>query len=148
MHDVRQARFFTVPGKIVHPARLWATWEATLRDVSQLSNELALIVEQLLRDSEATGQVSLDQIGDAIGVRAISYVEVDAVISALENAGRTIEAGEKPRGEEHLQIIVRSIRELSVELGRRPTQPELAERTGLTRAEISHALQLARIMQR
>jgi|GEM_PF-3444325 len=119
-----------------------------MRVVSELTAELEQVVELLLRESEASGLVSLDQIGDAIGARAVSYVEVDAVISALEGAGRTVEAGEKPRGEEHLQRIIRSIRELSGQLGRRPTQPEIAERTGLTQAEVSHALQLARIMQR
>lgn len=113
-----------------------------------MSTDLEQVVELLLRESEATGQVSLDQIGDAIGVRSVSYVDVDAVIRALEAAGRTVEAGAKPRGEEHLQLIIRSIRELSTQLGRRPTQPEISERTGLTPAEVSHALQLARIMQR
>ena len=116
--------------------------------MSELRSELQHVIEQLLRDSEASGHVTLDQIGDAIGARAVSYVDVDAVIDALESAGRAVEAGAKPRGEEHLQVIIRSIRELSLQLGRRPTQPEIAERAGLTQAEVSHALQLARIMQR
>jgi hypothetical protein len=116
--------------------------------VSELRSELQQVTEQLLRESEASGHVTLDQIGDAIGARAVSYIDVDAVIDALESAGRVVEAGAKPRGEEHLQVIVRSIRELSLQLGRRPTQLEIAERTGLTQAEVSHALQLARIMQR
>lgn len=116
--------------------------------VSDLRSELQQVIEQLLRESEASRQVTLDQIGDAIGARAVSYVDVDAVIDALESAGRVVEAGAKPRGEEHLQVIVRSIRELSLQLGRRPTQLEIAERTGLTQADVSHALQLARIMQR
>jgi DNA-binding transcriptional ArsR family regulator len=116
--------------------------------VSELRTELEQIVELLLRESEASGRVSLDQIGDAVGARAVSYVDVDAVMSALEAAGRTVEAGAKPRGEEHLQLIIRSIRELSAQLSRRPTHQEIAERTGLSQAEVSHALQLVRIMQR
>lgn len=116
--------------------------------MSTLRTELDQVVAQLLQESEASGHVSLDQIGDAIGARAVSYVDVDAVIAALEAAGRTVEAGAKPRGEEHLQLIIRGIRELSTQLGRRPTQQELVERTGLSQAEVSHALQLARIMQR
>lgn len=116
--------------------------------VSELRSELQQVIEQLLRESEASGQVTLDQIGDAVGARAVSYVDVDAVIDALESAGRVVEAGAKPRGEEHLQLIIRSIRELSLQLGRRPNQLEIADRTGLTQAEVSHALQLARIMQR
>ena len=119
-----------------------------MRVVSELSSELEQVVVLLLAESAATGHVTLDQLGDAIGAMAVSYVDVDAVISALEAAGRIVEAGAKPRGEEHLQLIIRGIRELSSQLGRRPTQPEIAERTGLTQAEVSHALQLARIMQR
>jgi 2-hydroxychromene-2-carboxylate isomerase len=116
--------------------------------VSELRSELQEVVAQLLRRSEASGHVTLDQIGDAIGALAVSFVEVDAVIEALERAGRVVEAGDKPRGEEHLQAVVRGIRELSAKLGRRPTHQELAEHAGLTSAELSHALQLARIMQR
>jgi DNA-binding MarR family transcriptional regulator len=113
-----------------------------------LRSELQAVTEQLLRDSEASGHVSLDQIGDAIGARAVSISEVDAVIDVLERAGRIVAPGDKPRGEAHLQAVVRSIRELSAQLGRRPTQVEIAERAGLTQSEVSHALQLARIMQR
>jgi hypothetical protein len=110
--------------------------------------ELQQVVEQLLRESETAGRVSLDQIGEAIGARAVSFVEVDAVMAALEQAGRVVEAGEKPRGEEHLQVVVRSIRALTSQLGRRPNHAEIAEHAGLSSAEVSHALQLARIMQR
>jgi 2-hydroxychromene-2-carboxylate isomerase len=110
--------------------------------------ELRVIVELLLRESETSGEVSLDQIGEAIGARAVSVNDVDLLVDALERAGRVVAAGSKPRGEEHLQLVVRSIRELSVQLGRRPSSLEIAERAGLTQAEVSHALQLARIMQR
>lgn len=112
--------------------------------------ELQEIVERLLRESEAAGsdQISLDQIGDAIGARAVSTADVDAVIEALEGKGRVVAAGDKPRGEEHLHVVIRSIRELSAQLGRRPTQLEIAEHAGLTQADVSHALSLARIMQR
>ena len=114
--------------------------------VSGLRAELQEIVERLLQ--EHADQITLDQIGDAIGVRAVSTGEVDAMIDALEAAGREVAAGDKPRGEEHLHQVIRSIRELSAQLGRRPSQAEIAEHAGLTAADVSHALQLARIMQR
>ena len=112
--------------------------------------ELQEIVEQLLRESAAQGseQISLDQIGDAIGARAVSTADVDLMIEALEAVGRVVAAGDKPRGEQHLHSVIRSIRELNAQLGRRPTQTEIAEHAGLTQSEVSHALQLARIMQR
>jgi DNA-directed RNA polymerase specialized sigma subunit len=47
-----------------------------------------------------------------------------------------------------LHRVIRSIRELSATLGRRPTAVEIAEHAGLSQADVSHALQLTRIMQR
>ena len=92
--------------------------------------------------------VSLDSIGEAVGDRTVSYVEVDAIIQALEDAGREVESGDKPQGEEHLREVIVSIRALTTQLGRRPNQAEIAAHSGLSTAQVSHALQLARIMQR
>lgn len=118
--------------------------------MSGLRAELQQIVERLLQESQAAGadQISLDQLGDAVGTLPVSTADVDLMIEALERAGRVVAAGDKPRGEEHLHLVIRSIRELSASLGRRPTQQEIAEHTGLTQADVSHALQLTRIMQR
>jgi len=118
--------------------------------VSGLRAELQEVVERLLHESAATGtdQISLDQIGDAIGARAVSTSDVDSVIEALEQAGRVVAAGDQPRGEEHLHLVIRSIRELSAKLGRRPSQLEIAQHAGLSQTDVSHALQLTRIMQR
>jgi DNA-binding MarR family transcriptional regulator len=113
-----------------------------------LRAELQQVLEELLRQNEPSKPISLDSIGDAIGHRAVSYVEVDAMIEALEAAGREVESGEAPRGEQDLQAVVLSIRHLSVELGRRPNQAEIAEHAGLTLARVTHALWLARLMQR
>lgn len=116
--------------------------------VPDLRADLQAVVEQLLQQSEATGSISLDSIGDAIGQRAVSYVEVDAMMEALEVAGRVVESGEEPRGEHHLRAVITSIRELSGQLGRRPSQDEIAQHAGLTCAQVRHALWLAQIMQR
>lgn len=118
--------------------------------MSGLRVELQEVVERLLEESAAAGtdQISLDQIGDAIGARAVSTLDVDFVIDALEQAGRVVAAGDKPRGEEHLHRVIRSIRELSAKLGRRPSPLEIAEHAGLSQSDVSHALQLTRIMQR
>lgn len=116
--------------------------------VPPLRPELQEIVEELLRQSGPASQISLDSIGEAIGARAVSYVEVDAMIQALEDGGCVVESGEQPRGEHHLRAVVVSIRELKTQLGRRPTQSEIAEHAGLTSAQVRHALLLVRIMQR
>jgi len=116
--------------------------------VTALRPELQEIIEELVRSRGAAARLTLDDIGEAIGDRAASYDEVDAMMHALESAGCVIEAGEAPRGEQHLRAVVVSIRELSVRLKRRPSQVEIAAHAGLTHAQVSHALQLARIMQR
>jgi hypothetical protein len=113
--------------------------------VTQLRAELRKIVEQLLAGGD---DVSIDAIGEAIGVRAVSVPEVDAIIQALEDAGRTVVGAGELRGEESLRAVVGSIRTLSGSLGRKPSSMEIAEHAGLTVEQVRHALFLARIMQR
>ena len=89
--------------------------------VSTLRKELRAIVDRLIATSEASRQVSLDALGQAIGIQSISYAEIDAMISALEARGRTVEAASGGRGEEYLRLVVPAVRSLSSELGRRPS---------------------------
>jgi len=116
--------------------------------VPDLRAELKLIVDDLLRSSADAGEVSLDAIGDAIGVRAVSMDEVDAMIEALESAGRAVVGAGDLRGEASLRAVVTSIRALSGSLGRRPNHREIADHASLTLEQVRHALFLARIMQR
>jgi len=116
--------------------------------VSTLRKELRAIVDRLIATSEASRQVSLDALGQAIGVQSISYAEIDAMISALEARGRKVEAASGGRGEEYLRLVVPAVRSLSSELGRRPSPSEISLRTRLSLEQVRHALLLARIMQR
>jgi hypothetical protein len=116
--------------------------------VSTLRKELRAIVDRLIATSEASRQVSLDALGQAIGVQSISYAEIDAMISALEARGRRVEAASGGRGEEYLRLVVPAVRSLSSELGRRPSPSEISLRTRLSLEQVRHALLLARIMQR
>lgn len=116
--------------------------------VMKLRRELRAIVDRLVASSSASRNVSLDALGQAIGVRAVSYAEIDAMISALEARDRRVEAGSESRGEEYLRLVVTAVRTLSDELGRRPSLTEIALRTRLSLEQVRHALLLARIMQR
>ena len=116
--------------------------------VTDLRPELVQIVEALVRDSEASGEVSLDALGDAIGTRSVSYVEIDAMISELEVRERRIAAGPEARGERDLLILLPEVRAFTLEHGRRPSLAELSERLNLPAERLKHALLLARIMQR
>lgn len=113
-----------------------------------MRKELRVILDKLIAASEVSRQVSLDALGQAIGVQSVSYVEIDAMITALEARGRTVEAAGGGRGEEYLRLVVPAVRSLSTELGRRPSPSEISLRTRLSLEQVRHALLLAKIMQR
>jgi hypothetical protein len=117
--------------------------------VSALRPELQTILESLLSASVAGGEVSLDTLGDAIGAKAVSFPEVEALIAQLEAAGRKVIGSlEDLRGEEHLKAVITSVRSLRASLGRKPSMREIALHAGLSLEQVRHALSLAKIMQR
>jgi hypothetical protein len=107
------------------------------------------VVEMLLRQSEPGGTIPLDAIGDALGARAVTHEEIDSIVARLENAGRVV--GGEPQagvGVARLEVVVETARALRVELGRTATMDEISARSGLDRAAVKHALELAKVMQR
>lgn len=110
--------------------------------------ELQSILDALLQASTASGEVRLDELGDAIGARAITSPEIDAMITALETAGRKVVGPAGGAGEDRLKAVVATARTLGPELGRKPTVAEIAARAGLTADEVRHALALLKVMQR
>ena len=118
---------------------------------ARLRAELEAVVAALLASSERSREVTLDAIGDAIGMRAVSHEEVDAILSALESRGRRVVAGENETGgggEDRLRTVVVTARALGAELGRRATIVEIAAKSGLSVGEVRQALFLARVIQR
>lgn len=113
-----------------------------------MRRELVTIVDALLASSALSREVTLDAVGDAIGARAITPREVDAILSALEAAGRTVVSPEGGAGEAHLAKVLAAARALGPELGRKPTIAEIAARCGLSESDVRHAFELAKIMQR
>jgi hypothetical protein len=116
--------------------------------VSSLRPELSEIVERLLHDTAEGDAIELDAVGEAIGSRAISQDEIDGMLSAIERRGRRIATSEGARGEGHLRRVLDAARVLRGELGRAPRADEIAARAGLSRAEVAHALALAKVIQR
>ena len=113
-----------------------------------LRPELATVVDELLRDTAKGDAISLDAIGEAIGVRAASADDIDLMISTIEQEGRHVVSPEGGRGEAKLKSVLDAARTLRAELGRAPRHDEIAARAGLSREDVQHALALARIMQR
>ena len=83
-------------------------------------------MQQLLRASEPSGEITLDQLGDAIGTLAASYPEIDAMIAALEAEQRHVVAPTGGSGEAHLARVVNAAKELTRELGHRPNVDAIA----------------------
>lgn len=113
-----------------------------------LRPELEAVVRALLAATPAGGHLTLDQLGEAIGTRAVSPPEIDAMLARLEAAGRVVEERTPERGEDALGSVLASARALVAELGRKPTPAEIAAHAGLTEDSVRHALALVKVMQR
>lgn len=110
--------------------------------------ELRKIVDELLEASADSHEIHLDAVGEAIGARAITTPEIEAIMDALDAAGRRLVGPKGGDGEARLKTVVATARALQPELGRKPTVAEIADRSGLTEAEVRHALTLAKVVQR
>lgn len=108
---------------------------------------LAKILADLLAASETSRVVRLDDIGAAIGVAAVSADEIDALIEALEQAGRSVGGAEGLTGVAALRAIVAAARSLAAG-GTRPTVASLVAATGLPEGEVRKALLFARVLGR
>ena len=116
--------------------------------MSQLRAELQEVLQALLKQGYSGGEVSLDAIGEAIGARAVSTEEIEALFSALEARQRRVVGPEGGGNETRLKLVVEAARALSAELGRKPRASEVAQRAQLSVEQVQHALALLRVMQR
>ncbi len=112
-----------------------------------LPSRLVPVFERLLAQSTDTRRVTLDEIGDALGVISVSTSDVDLLLWALEEEGRAVVGPEGQRGVKNLQKVLPAARALA-RSGRPPTPQEIARETGLTEEEVRHALALGRVMGR
>ena len=106
-----------------------------------------MVLERLLAESADSGRVSLDAVGEAVGALAVSTDEIDALLLALEAAGREVVTPEG-QAELHLKRVVLAARGLKMKLARRPTLAEVAEEAGISAEQALVALALLRVMQR
>lgn len=116
--------------------------------MSAVPAHLRTVLEALIAQGEASGEVSLDAVGDAIGTRMASAADVEALVTALEAKGIHVVAEAEAVGEANLGRVLEAARALRAELGRAPNVRELAGATGLDEPHVRHALGLARVMQR
>jgi hypothetical protein len=98
--------------------------------------------------ASADGGVDIDALGDVCSRANAAPDEVDALITELESRGIVVRAPAGGGGEERLGVVLQTARALRTELGRTPTAPEIAARSGLDVARVRQALALARVIAR
>lgn len=101
------------------------------------------VVAELLERYRGTGRVDLDDIAEVVGLRAVSYEEVDLIIERLEAEG--LRVGE-PLDEGDVAVmraILAAARRLRLEMGRRPTVEEIAAASGHAPHAVRRALEQA-----
>ncbi len=111
-----------------------------------MRDEVARVLASLFVMSEKTKTISLDEIGEVLGVIAITTDEIDALLAALEARGRRVTAPSGGGGESRLKVVLATARELRAQLSRPPKPAEIAERASLTEQEVRHALALAKVI--
>ena len=87
--------------------------------------------------------ITLDQIGEEIGIRAVTPPQIEAIIDTLEKKGRRVLTPPGGNGEANLKKVLAARRELG-----KASVSDLAAHTGLSEEQIRQALELAKVMQR
>ncbi len=106
---------------------------------------IAAILARLLRSDDKA--LSLDLIGEAIGVEGITAAEIDELFHALEKAGRTV-GSVTPNVREHLSLVLREARRLRRQSRTIPDIVAIARAAGLTPGEVRAALLYASVLSR
>jgi len=113
-----------------------------------MSGYVEKIVSALLALPAPGGELTLNEVADAVGALPVSAQDIEVVFDALERAGRHVVAPAGGNGVEHLRRVLPAARRLRTELGRSPTILEIAAACGLPMDSVRHALALARVMGR
>lgn len=106
---------------------------------------IAAILSRILESENRV--VSLDYIGEAIGVEAITAEEIDGLFRAIEDAGRVI-GTLTPNVREHLGLVLREARQLKSAKGGTPDIAAIANGAGLSPGEVRAALLYASVLSR
>jgi Sigma-70 region 3 len=114
---------------------------------SSTSPAVQHILDVLLLETTGAEVVSLDRVAEAIGAAAVTMQEIEAILDALDAAGRRVEAEVKDPPAA-LARVLKAVRSFSAVSGRRPTLPEIAQHSGLSVGEVRFALLYARVLVR
>lgn len=99
------------------------------------------IVIELLARHQSSGRVDLNDIAEVIDARAVTYEEVDAIITRLESEGLRVGDTLTEREVEVVRSVVAAARSLNTTLRRRPTVEEIAAESGHSAHTVRRALE-------
>ncbi|MCA9619990.1 MAG: hypothetical protein KC731_13285 [Myxococcales bacterium] len=102
------------------------------------------VIDQLLQRHAETARVDLNDIDEVIGLRAVSYEDVELVIQELEARGCSVGGEPTVREMDLLRHVLAAARRLRQELGRAPTSEEVAEAAKKPLYVVRRALENAR----
>jgi hypothetical protein len=88
--------------------------------------------------------LTLDELGEELYAKPVSYADIDELIGALEEAGFDLDGPAVEARPEDLAQVLTAARALFTETGQRPTPADIAARTGLDARTVRRALQLGR----
>jgi|GEM_PF-3126205 len=113
-----------------------------------LAPPLAAIVERLL--ARFPKEIPIDAIGEETALVTGRAEDVDAIVTALEKAGRPLRSAvseaSEAGGPALLATVLKTARALQVASGRTPTAPEIAQACGLAEGDVRRALGFARTL--
>ncbi len=115
-----------------------------------LAPPLAAVVDRLL--SRFPSEVPLDAIGEETALVTGRAEDVDAVVGAVEKAGRrireSVSEASAAGGPALLAKVLKTARALQMTSGRTPTPPEIARACGLAEGDVRRALGFARTLSK
>lgn len=106
---------------------------------------IAAILESLLKQEERV--LSLDAVGEAVGIETIAPREIEELFQALENARRQIGTA-TPNVRQHLALVLREARRLRQQQHSVPDIVAIAAATGLAAGDVRAALLYASVLGR
>lgn len=108
---------------------------------------VASIVARLLAATPAGAELTLDDVGEAVGAAPVTYEDIEAILDALAAAGHAVELPAVDLTA-HLQRVLTAARDLKREHGGTPSVQDLERATGLSRTLIVAALRFADTLRR
>jgi len=108
-------------------------------------------LEAIVKDLRARAKdhrVTLDDVVEAIGDRAVSYDDVAKLFARAEKSGLKIDAPKGGRSEALLAQALTAARALRAKNGQVPSYAEIAAESGMTLSDVEMAMAFARVVQR